>query len=73
MWGGSLGGWKAQESRRPWPELTLREAKRGAAFMVGETLKRRCKAEEVMQGSAGAEAQEGNLLGTTMEEESSGG
>jgi hypothetical protein len=41
--------------------------------MVGETLKRRCKAAEVMQGSAGAEAGEGNFPGTTMEEESSEG
>jgi len=38
--------------------------------MGRETLKRRCKAEEVMQGSARAEAKEGNFLWIPVKEKS---
>lgn len=68
-WGENLGSQKAQESKRPRPGLTVWVARKGYSFSGGsKPLRRRCKAAEVMQGSAGAESVLGNQDRITGEE-----
>jgi hypothetical protein len=67
--GENLESRKTQESKRPRPGLTLWVARKGYSFSGGsKPLRRRCKAAEVMQGSAGAERVLGNRDSITGEE-----
>jgi hypothetical protein len=68
-WVENLGSPKAQESKRPRPGLTFWVARKGYSFSGGsKPLRRRCKAAEVMQGSARAERVLGNEARITGEE-----
>jgi hypothetical protein len=57
----NLESHKPHESKRPRPGLTFRVATKGYSFSDGrKPLRRRCKAAEVMQGSARTERVSGN-------------
>jgi hypothetical protein len=56
-------GRKAQESRRPRPDLNRPGNRRGHGFFGGsKSLELRCQAERVWQGRAGAEEKSGNTF-----------
>jgi len=64
----------AQEEQGPRPVLIQPEAKRGTASRMGDKpLRRRFKAEEVLEESAGTERKRGNSFSIILEEESTEG